>query len=153
MGAGSWDGAEGGVGDHHLTSEYMADGRRSWQPVVDASSPPPAGAYSPVARAGPLVFVSGQVPKDPATGAMVGGDVQAQTRRVLENVRLALASAGLGLDDVVSVTAYLANADDWGAFNEAYRETFRPPYPTRTTVGVQLRGILVEISVIAAART
>jgi 2-iminobutanoate/2-iminopropanoate deaminase len=130
----------------------MADAQRSWQPVVDAGAPPPAGAYSPVARAGHLVFVSGQVPKDPATGEMVGGDVQAQTRRVLENVRLALGTAGLGLDDVVSVTAYLADADDWGAFNEAYKATFRPPYPTRTTVGAGLRGILVEISVVAAVR-
>ena len=130
----------------------MADGTRSWQPVTDPGAPAPAGAYSPVARAGHLVFVSGQVPKDPATGEIVAGDVRAQTARVLENVRLALATAGLGLDDVVSVTAYLANADDWGEFNDVYKATFRAPYPTRTTVGAQLRGILVEISVIAAAK-
>ena len=100
--------------------------------------------------AGNLVFVSGQIPKDPATGEIVKGDLRAQTRRVIENVRLALEPAGLGLDHVVSVTAYLANVNDWNTFNQIYREMFRAPYPTRTTVGAELRGILVEMSVIAA---
>ncbi|MFL5581756.1 MAG: RidA family protein [Gemmatimonadaceae bacterium] len=131
----------------------MADTERSWQPITaNKNAPAPAGAYSAVARAGNLVFVSGQIPKDPATGEIVKGDVRVQTRRVLENIRLALATAGLGLDDVVSVTAYLANVDDWGAFNQIYREILKAPYPTRTTVGAQLRGILVEISAIAATK-
>ncbi len=123
---------------------------RGWSPVL--LPPPaiaPAGAYSPAVRAGDLVFVSGQVPRDPGTGEMIAGDVATQTVRVLENVRLALEAAGATLADVVAVTAYLQHADDWGTFNEVYRRTFAAPYPTRTTVGADLRGILVEISAIA----
>lgn len=125
---------------------------RSWSPVPPAEgAPAPAGAYSPAVRAGDLVFVSGQVPRDPRTG-QVTGDVTAQTRRTLENLRQVLASAGATLDDVVSVTAYLADADDWDAFNAVYRETFTPPYPSRTVVGAQLHGFLVEVSAIAKVR-
>jgi 2-iminobutanoate/2-iminopropanoate deaminase len=83
------------------------------------------------------------------SGELLGEDVATQTRAVLENVRRLLAAAGATLDDVVSVTAYLADTNDWTTFNEVYQETFRPPYPTRTTVGAELRGIRVEISVIA----
>ena len=66
-----------------------------------------------------------------------------------ENVRAVLATAGATLDDVVAVTAYLADIDDWAEFNETYRATFRAPYPTRTTVGAHLHGFLVEVSAIA----
>jgi len=128
----------------------MADIQRSWTPISPAAdAPAPAGAYSPAIRAGDLIFVSGQIPKDPRTGAVVQGDVRVQTRQVIDNVRRVLEGAGATLADVVSVTAYLADAGDWGAFNDTYRELFSAPYPTRTTVGVQLRDILVEISVIA----
>ena len=126
---------------------------RHWQPVtLDDSLPRPAGAYSPGVRAGDLLFVSGQVPRDPATGEVVSGGIEAQTRRVLENVRLVLAAGGATLDDVVSVTVYLADVDHWGTFNEIYRSVFSPPYPSRTAVGAQLRGILVEVSAVALVR-
>lgn len=122
---------------------------RSWQPVQPGTdAPPPAGAYSPAVRAGDFVFVSGQVPKDPATGH-IEGDVGQQTRRVLENLRTVLGSAGATLDDVVSVTAYLSDIRDWEAFNAVYSEIFQPPYPTRTTLGAGLHGFLVEINAIA----
>ena len=111
--------------------------------------PAPAGAYSPAIRAGDLVFVSGQVPRDPATRAVRGATVGEQTLAVLDNLRLALSAAGATLDDVVSVTVYLADANDWTAFNDVYKTVFRPPYPTRTTVGAGLRDILVEISAVA----
>jgi 2-iminobutanoate/2-iminopropanoate deaminase len=64
-------------------------------------------------------------------------------------VKGALAAAGATLDDVVSVTVYLADVDDWTKFNDVYKEIFRPPYPTRTAIGANLRGILVEISAVA----
>jgi 2-iminobutanoate/2-iminopropanoate deaminase len=97
------------------------------------------------------VFVSGQVPRDPVTGELVGDDVATQTRQTLSNVQRVLEQAGASLADVVSVTVYLARADDWGAMNEVYSKVFRQPFPSRTTVGAELRGILVEISVVAFA--
>lgn len=126
---------------------------RSWTPVTLAAEfPPPVGAYSPAARAGGLVFVSGQVPKDLRTGAVVGRDVREQTRQVLSNAERALNAAGATLEDVVSITAYLAHMDDWSDFDATCREIMRPPYPTRTTVGADLRGFLVELSLIAVVR-
>ena len=129
----------------------MSNAPRPWQPVTLGDGfAPPAGPYSPGVRAGALIFVSGQVPRDPRTGEFVGGDVAAQARRTLQNLRLVLEAAGATVDDVVSLTFYLADENDWGAFNEAYRETFRPPYPSRTVVGARLRGVLVEVSAVAS---
>ena len=126
---------------------------RSWTPVgLPEEFPPPVGAYSPAARAGNLIFISGQVPKDPRTGAVTGADVRTQTRQVLANAERALNAAGAMLDDIVAVTAYIARMDDWPDFDAEYRAILRPPYPTRTTVGADLRGFLVEISLIAAVR-
>lgn len=126
---------------------------RSWTPVdLPSEFPPPVGAYSPAVRAGNLVFLSGQVPKDPRTGAVVGKDVREQTRQTFANAERALNAAGATLEDVVSITAYLASMDDWREFDETYREFLRPPYPTRTTVGADLRGFMVELTLIAAVR-
>jgi 2-iminobutanoate/2-iminopropanoate deaminase len=123
---------------------------RAWQPITfPPDVPTPKGAYSPAIRFGDLLFVSGQVPRDVRTGELLGEDIRAQTGGVLGNLRRVLEAAGATLDDVVAVTAYLADPDDWDAFNAVYRETFSPPYPTRTTVGAGLRGILVEVSAIA----
>jgi 2-iminobutanoate/2-iminopropanoate deaminase len=131
----------------------MPDTQRSWQPAfLPGDVPKPAGAYSPAVRAGDFVFISGQVPRDPRTGALGGADIESQVRQTLANVKAALAAAGATLDDVVSVTAYLADVDDWGKFNDIYKETFRPPYPSRTAIGANLRGILVEISAVAYLR-
>lgn len=128
----------------------MIQRERQWQPVrLGAEVPTPAGAYSPAARAGRFVFVSGQIPRDPVTGELAGEDIESQTRQVIQNVERALAAAGATLSDVVSVIVYLADANDWGAFNAAYKELMPQPYPTRTAVGAQLRGILVEVSAIA----
>lgn len=125
---------------------------RSWKPVEAAGSiAPPAGAYSPAIRAGDFVYVSGQVPKDPATGSMVSGGVGPQTKQVIANLGAALAPAGATLEDVVAITAYLASIDDWDSFNDAYREAMPQPFPTRTTVGAGLHGFLVEISAVAYA--
>ncbi|CAN5642790.1 RidA family protein [soil metagenome] len=131
----------------------MSHSERTWTPVIlPAEFRPPVGAYSPATKAGNLIFVSGQVPKDPRTGDTVSTDIREQTRFVLANTERVLNAAGASLDDVVSVTAYLADMHDWEAFNEVYRDTFRRPYPARTTVGAELRGFLVEISVVALVR-
>jgi 2-iminobutanoate/2-iminopropanoate deaminase len=124
---------------------------RRWTPVtLGGDVPPPRGAYSPAVRAGDFVYVSGQVPRDPRTGALVGeGDVAAQTRQTLANLAAVLAAAGAALTDVVSVAVHLDDANDWGAFDAVYRETFAPPFPTRTVVGAELRGVLVEVTAVA----
>ncbi len=124
-----------------------AERARAWEPVELAGSP--VGAYSRAIRAGDLVFVSGQVPRDLETGELLGTTLAEQTRAVLENVRRVLAAAGATLADVVSVTAYLEEIGDWGEFNAVYREAFSAPYPTRTTVGASLHDVLVEITVVA----
>lgn len=128
----------------------MTQHGRQWQPVLlGGDVPPPAGAYSPAVKAGPFVFVSGQVPRDPANGALVGDDVESQTTQVVKNVERALQAAGAQLSDVVSVIVYLADIDDWGRFNSVYKEVMPQPYPTRTALGASLRGILVEMSAVA----
>jgi 2-iminobutanoate/2-iminopropanoate deaminase len=128
----------------------MTQRERQWQPVqLGGEVPPPAGAYSPAVKAGGFVFVSGQVPRDPATGELIGTDVESQTRQVIKNVERALRAAGAELSDVVSITVYLADIDDWGKFNTVYKEIMPQPYPTRTALGANLRGILVEISAVA----
>jgi len=87
--------------------------------------------------------------RDPATGELLGGDVGEQTRQTLAKLDAVLRTAGGSLADVVSVTAYLQDIGDWDAFNRAYGEAFTPPFPTRTTVGVDLGDVLVEISAVA----
>jgi 2-iminobutanoate/2-iminopropanoate deaminase len=127
----------------------MPDRSPAWEPLTPGDVPPPRGAYSPAVRAGDFVYVSGQVPRDPRTGELHGADVAEQTRYTLEKLDGVLRAAGGTLADVVSITAYLQDIGDWDAFNRAYAGAFRPPYPTRTTVGADLGGVLVEISAVA----
>jgi reactive intermediate/imine deaminase len=109
----------------------------------------PRAPYSPVVASGDLVFASGQVAFD-ADGVLVPGDVEEQTRQVLDNLERCLAAAGCGLDDVVKVTAFLVDLADFEAFNRVYAERFAPPYPARSTVGVRLAdGLLVEVEAVA----
>jgi 2-iminobutanoate/2-iminopropanoate deaminase len=133
-----------------FSSRTMTDDVRRWTPVTLGNDVlPPVGPYSPAVRAGDFVFVSGQVPRDPRTGVLVGQTVEEQARQTLSNLRRALEAAGASTTDVVSVTVYLADENDWAAFNSIYTSVFSPPYPTRTAVGAKLRGVLVEISAVA----
>jgi 2-iminobutanoate/2-iminopropanoate deaminase len=120
---------------------------RGWKPIIPGK--PPVGAYSPAIRAGEFIFLSGQVPVSAETGELIGEDVATQTHAVVDRIERVLAEAGAALSDVVSVTAYLADINDWDTFNDAYKTRFTEPYPTRTTVGAGLHGFLVEISVTA----
>ena len=132
----------------------MTQRERQWQPVLFGGNvSPPVGAYSPAVKAGGFVFVSGQVPRDPVSGELVGNDVESQTRQVIRNIERALESAGASLSDVVSMVVYLADVDDWGRFNTIYKELMSPPYPTRTAIGANLRGITIEISAVAYVGT
>lgn len=128
----------------------MTQRERQWQPVsLGSEVPAPVGAYSPAVRAGPFIFVSGQVPRDPVTGELVGTDVESQTAQVVKNLERVLTAAGASLSDIVSVIVYLENIEDWGRFNTAYKALMPAPYPTRTALGAGLHGFIVEISAIA----
>jgi 2-iminobutanoate/2-iminopropanoate deaminase len=120
---------------------------RGWTPITVGK--PPLGAYSPAVRAGDFLFLSGQVPVDPDTGALIGEEIVEQTHAVLDRIERVLGEAGASLSDVVSVNAYLADINDWDQFNEAYKSRFERPFPARTTVGAGLHGFLVEITVTA----
>ena len=109
----------------------------------------PTSPYSPVVLGEDLVWTSGQVAVD-GTGSVVPGGITEQTRQVLRNVAACLAAAGCTLDDVVKVTAFLADLGDFAAFNEEYATHFAEPRPARSTVEVGLApGLLVEIEAIA----
>jgi 2-iminobutanoate/2-iminopropanoate deaminase len=123
--------------------------------VKDAISSPGAptaiGPYSPAVRAGQLLFVSGQVPIDPATGKMIAGDITAETRRVLDNIGALLTAGDRSFADVVRTTVFLADMNDFAAMNEVYGQYFSEPYPARATVQVVRlpKDARVEIDVIA----
>jgi 2-iminobutanoate/2-iminopropanoate deaminase len=109
----------------------------------------PSLPYSPVVVSGDHVFTAGQVAHD-SSGALVPGGIVEQTRQTLANVRACLQAAGCDLEDVVKVTAFLADLGDIAGYNEVYRDRFDAPYPARTTVQVGLPdGILVEIEAVA----
>ncbi|MGE5246655.1 MAG: RidA family protein [Betaproteobacteria bacterium] len=121
--------------------------------VTSAHAPKAIGPYSAAVRAGRAVYVSGQIPLDPATGQMVDGDVAAQTRRVMENLKAVLEAAGLTFAHVVKTTIFLADMNDFGKVNEVYGGYFAEPYPARATVQVARlpRDARVEIDLIASA--
>jgi 2-iminobutanoate/2-iminopropanoate deaminase len=123
--------------------------------IESPDAPKAIGPYSQAIQSGKLVFVSGSLPFDPAGKIDYSKqDVGAQTRRVIDNIALELKAANLTLDDVVSATVYVTDIEDFPAVNKVYASYFRPPYPARTFVPVAklLRGVKVEITVIAAAK-
>ena len=120
--------------------------------AINASKAPAAiGPYSHAVKAGNLVFVSGQLPVNPATGAMPE-DIKEQTRQSLANVKTILAEAGATLDNVVKTTVFLADMTLFGPMNEVYAEEFSAPFPARCAFAVKElpKKALVEIEVIAA---
>ena len=119
------------------------------QQITTKSGASPIGAYSQGLRAGDFIFVSGQGPLDPATGQIIGDTVEEQTARVLENIKAILEAGGATMADVVKVTAHLSDLALFERYNKVYSTYFPDPKPTRTTVGSQLLGILVEIDAIA----
>jgi 2-iminobutanoate/2-iminopropanoate deaminase len=123
------------------------------QIVQTDNAPKPIGPYSQAVRAGNLVFVSGQGPIDPKTNQAVTSGIEAETRQVMENLKAILEAAGSSLDRAVRCGCFLANLDDFQAFNGVYREYFTADPPARTTIqAARLPGnIRVEVDVIATA--
>jgi 2-iminobutanoate/2-iminopropanoate deaminase len=123
--------------------------------VTTTAAPAAIGPYNQAIAAGELVFASGQVALDPASGQLVEGDVQAQTRRVLENLSAVLQAAGSSLGQVVKTTVFLTTMDDFAAMNAVYGEYFAGEPPARSTIAVAAlpRGARVEIEATAIRTT
>ena len=122
------------------------------QPVSTDQAPAAIGPYSQAVRRGSFVFLSGQIPLDPATGQLVEGDIAAQARRVFDNLRAVCTAAGGSFDDVVRVGIYLTDLGDFAAVNAVMAENFQAPFPARSTIEVSAlpRGAHVEVDAILA---
>jgi len=121
--------------------------------VRTEEAPEAIGPYSQAVVANGMVYAAGQVPLDPKTGQIVPGDIRAQTKRVMENLKAVLGAAGSSMDKVVKTTVFLRDLNDFGTMNEIYGEYFRESPPARSTVQVAKlpREAAVEIEVIALA--
>lgn len=121
------------------------------QGIATDGAPGAIGPYSQAVRVGNLLFCSGQIPLDPATGQLVDGDIAAQTHRVFANLGAVLAEAGASFDAVAKTTVYLADMSDFAAMNEVYGTYFTHPAPARSTIQAAglPRNARVEIDVIA----
>lgn len=122
------------------------------QAVSSPAAPKAIGPYSQAIRAGSLLFLSGQVPIDPATGNIVEGDIAAQTHRVFQNLGEVLKAGGASFDQVVRTTVYLKDMNDFAVVNEVYGTYFSSPAPARATVQVARlpKDARVEIDLIAS---
>jgi 2-iminobutanoate/2-iminopropanoate deaminase len=121
------------------------------QAIATRGAPAAVGPYSQAIAAGDFVFCSGQVHLDPASGALVEGDISTQTAQVLQNLSAVLEAAGLSLANVVKTTVFLVDINDFGAMNEVYGRYMPDPPPARSTIGVAAlpKGARVEIELIA----
>lgn len=123
----------------------------SKQEVATAAAPKAIGPYSQAVRSGEWIVLSGQIGLDPASGNLVSGGIEVETRQVLANLSAVLQAAGASLADVLRTTIYLVDLADFARVNEIYAEHFHAPYPARATVGVAAlpRGARVEIDAMA----
>ena len=124
----------------------------SKQIISTPNAPAAIGTYSQAVRAGNTIWVSGQIPLDPKTKELVAGDMEAQVRRVFDNLKAIVAAAGASLDDVVKATIYLTDLAHFALVNKVMADYFREPYPARAAVGVAAlpRGAQIEVECIVA---
>ncbi len=123
------------------------------QAITTAAAPAAIGTYSQAIRAAGTVYVSGQIPLDPATGQLVTGDIRAQIHQVFRNLRAVAEAAGLGLESAVKVTVYLTDLGHFATVNEIMAEYFPQPFPARAALGVSAlpKGAAVEADAILCA--
>jgi len=119
--------------------------------IVTDRIAPSVGPFAAAIRAGDLLFLSGQVALDPATGKLLAGDVGVQAEQIFANISAVLEAAGKSFDDVMKTTVYLTDMKDFGAMNTVYARYFQAPYPARTTIAVAALplGAAIEIEVVA----
>lgn len=119
--------------------------------ISTQNAPAAVGPYSQAIDAGAFIFLAGQIPLDPKTSQLVEGGVDAQTKRVIENIKAVLAAAGSDLTKIVSSTVYLTDMENFAKMNEVYASYFVEPYPARVTIAIKSlpKNALVEIAVIA----
>ena len=120
--------------------------------VINTNQAPAAiGPYSQAIKVGNLVYTSGQIPINPATGNFVEGGIKEQTRQSLTNIKAILEETGLSMNNVVKTTVFLADMNDFADMNSVYAEFFSEPYPARSAVAVKTlpKGALVEIEVVS----
>ena len=119
--------------------------------ISTKKAPAAIGPYSQAIQVGNLVYTSGQLPIDPATGAFPEGGIKEQTRQSLTNVKAILEEAGISMNNVVKTTVFMADMNDFADMNAVYAEFFSEPYPARSAVAVKTlpKGALVEIEVVA----
>ena len=118
--------------------------------ISTAGAPKAIGVYSQAVRVGDFVYLSGQVPLDPATGQLVSDEIEAQVRRVFENLKAVAEAAGCTLNDAVRFTVFMTDLGAFPTVNQVMSEYLREPYPTRSTVGIAAlpRGARIEIDCI-----
>lgn len=124
------------------------------QAIHSDQAPAAIGPYSQATRAGDTIYFSGQVPLDPATGELVGGDIAAQARRAFDNLAAVCAAAGGTFDDIVRVGLYLTDLGQFAQVNAVMAEYFQAPYPARSTIGVSAlpRGATFEVDAVMVLR-
>ena len=123
------------------------------EPIRSDKIAPPVGPFSQAIRAGGLLFLSGQVGQDPATGTLVAGGVEREAEQIFANIAAVLDAAGSRFADVVRVSVFLTDIAEFAALNAVYARHFEPPYPARTTVAVAALplGASIEIDLVAVA--
>lgn len=122
--------------------------------IISTDNAPAAiGPYSQAVQLGDLLFVSGQIPLDPQTGEIVDGDIEVQTRQVMENLKAIIESAGMNLQNVLKCSCFLSSMDNFVKFNSVYDEYFKESLPARETVEVGRlpKDALVEVSAVCGA--
>jgi len=119
--------------------------------IYSSKAPKPLGVYSQGVAAGGFVFVSGQIPIDPQTNKLIAKDIKKQTRQIFKNIEQILATEGLGLQDIVKISAFLLNIDDFKDMNDVFQDFFpdNPPARTTTTVKTFPQDVRIEIDAIA----